>query len=154
MIATDGDEVLLEEIAAKNLRENMKRLGLESRGDSVKVKPFRWGNVRHAADLSPPFDVVLVADCSAAIYEDAYADLVNSIVVLCHDETVVLLSYEERVPSIEAKFFHMLRAKFEMHPVPRERLHDDFQGMEKLNVLELKLKRQTQSQSKAVIDGT
>ncbi|GMI46996.1 hypothetical protein TrCOL_g11125 [Triparma columacea] len=139
VVATDGDEGLLRGLTKINLESNMQRI-LGEVLDTVKTRTFYWGNEEHLNSLAPPFDVVLVADCSAVIYENSFGALVDSIFQLCHGETDVYLSCQERVRSVEAKFFHLLKRKFIVVEVPREDLHRDFEKVEELRLFHLRLK--------------
>ena len=108
--------------------------------ERVRTAPLYWGNAEHEAALAPPFDVVLVADCSACVYEEAFSALVGSMVAMSGPGTLVLLSYHRRVPAVEAKFFHLLKRKFVVVEVERERIHRDFRKMDEVSVFELRLK--------------
>ena len=140
VVATDGDEDLLEGLTRGNLTANMGRV-LGEVLDTVKVKQFYWGNEDHLQELGPPFDVVLIADCSAVIYESSFGALVDSIFRLCHASTDVYLSCQERVRGVEAKFFHLLGRKFRVREVPRNDLHKDLRATKELKLFHLRTRR-------------
>lgn len=135
VVVTDGDGDLLKEVTEGNLASNVPA-GVLARS-RVRCEELLWGDARVHALLDPPFDVVLVADCAACVYEEAFAQLVGSIVALSGPQSRVLMGYQRRHHS-EDTFFRLLdEAGFDLTAVPRDRLHPDFAHHATLTIFDL-----------------
>lgn len=91
VILTEQPELI--KFIARNVRENANIMG------NVRAESLFWGreNALKIRGQSPPFDFVVCSDC---IYEpfwgDSYKLLVDSIIALSDEHTVVLISLERR----------------------------------------------------------
>jgi len=125
-----GDEELLK-LTERNIENNLSRILGPSSLSRCRTSKLLWGDAAAVSALNPPFDVVLAADCAAVVYEDAFRDLVASLVALSHADSIVLLSYQRR-HQVEDIFFEELRRWFHVELVPRSDLHPDFVSVEPL----------------------
>jgi hypothetical protein len=76
------------------------------------VAVLDWFNSTTYPPTAPPWDVILVADC--VWLDHLVSGLVHTLVTLCHDQTVVLLSHQTRSQLTDALLFDSLRPYFLM----------------------------------------
>ena len=73
------------------------------------------------------FDVILAADVVAAPYSEALDQLLESLQVLSHANTMIFLAYQKRHISEEAFFQRLANMKqWKIEQVPTNMLHPDF----------------------------
>lgn len=142
VVSTDGDAELLE-LTAKNINTNLENLGRTEIQHRVRVMPLLWGDEVAIAAARGPFDVVLVADCVACVYEEAFVQLVETLRRLCFSESKVLCAYHRRHEASESQFFLRFEQYFTVEYVNRETLHPDFQRHEAICVFEARPKDAT-----------
>jgi hypothetical protein len=87
--------------------ENTIKSAMDARG-TVSASVLRWGEVE---DDGKQYDVVLGADVVASLYDPiALADTMHA---LCHDRSVVYVSYKRRLTDPHVRFESQLHCLFE-----------------------------------------
>ena len=126
VVATDGDERLVDELAARNCARNSAAAW---RAGRLRALPLLWGDAAQtesALRAAPGgFDVVVAADVVACPYADAFEPLLRTLDALSAPATLVLLAFQRRHHS-ETRFFELCAARFEISRVAPAELHPDF----------------------------
>ena len=116
--ATDGDSAILPMLSRNVL------LNLDGGCGAVDVQQLRWGNATAARELGT-FDFVIGADLvygSDSVQgndarESSFAELLCTMWLLSHENTLLVLAYTER-KAIESRFFQLLWVHFEGAQLP------------------------------------
>ena len=146
VLATDGDDDLLQRLTLPNLRsaadESLQGFAVVNGGAEameppcIAVQRLLWGA---AADIDsvrrgcaqagvPRPDVILAADIVALPYEEALPSLLDTLHALAGPDTHVYIAYKPR-HVCEKKWFHRARQRCSVEELPPESsLHKDFQG--------------------------
>jgi protein N-lysine methyltransferase METTL21D len=132
VIATDGDDQLLL-LTKENMDLNILAPPIRNK---CRCEVLLWGNESQAQALSPPFDVILAADCAALVYENSFADLVSTFEALSDENSLIFLSYHRRHHS-EDQFFVLLSQKFTYKEVDTNNIHPDFRSSD-ITVFEIR----------------
>ena len=112
---------------------------------NITTAVLRWGNMRAAQALRPPFDLVIAADVVYGYDREGdrtatFQALLNSLLQLTGRRSLVILAYVPRRPTEQA-FFRALWQHFEGAALERSALHPDFVHT-KMEVYVLRRRRQ------------
>eukprot|EP00794_Sanderia_malayensis_P012015 gene12015-13255_t len=138
--ATQGAHVTITDLEdfvplmQKNIEHNKNRL----RSCNVNAKTLKWGTDFKITDK---YDFILMADL--IYYDESLAPLVQTMDTLCSNETIILMSYEERTtgnkPELERKFFKLAEQHFKMRKIPREE-QDSVYSSDDIHIIEMRRK--------------
>lgn len=105
----------------------------------VEAKTLVWG--KESPTTEKDYDYVILADC--IYYEQSLVPLVQSIIDLCSEKTVVFCCYEQRTtgnkPKLEKEFFELIRAKFNVEEIPGDRQDSQFRS-DDIHIMKFMLK--------------
>mmetsp|Transcript_27575 Transcript_27575/g.60486 ORF Transcript_27575/g.60486 Transcript_27575/m.60486 type:complete len:285 (+) Transcript_27575:427-1281(+) len=111
--AVDEEALHIDSFHVGSLQTNSFH-GMDASRDSARARPtfrrLRWGNWTELARTSPPFDVILAADC---VYPSAAAQIVPLLATASRAVTpsgVVVLSYVERCANTTKRLLRELEA--------------------------------------------
>jgi len=103
---------LLQRNVARNFEGNDEKKNGDSPNSppNVKASVLEWGDL-DAEAASGTFDVILGADVVASLYDPVL--LAQTIYRLSHDESIVYISFKERLSTVHRQFEDEMRRLFE-----------------------------------------
>ncbi|XP_066933657.1 protein N-lysine methyltransferase METTL21D-like [Clytia hemisphaerica] len=127
---TDLNELV--PLMEKNIEANQHLLQGNAKAESLK-----WGV---DLEMKMKADIILIADC--IYYDESLEPLVNTMHSLCHETTVIYMSYEERNTDLkielEKKFFKLLDGLFSTERISRD-LQDPLYNSDDIHILKISL---------------
>ena len=127
-ICTDGDDISVD-LTRENIISN-------ERSNNCIAQRLLWNvdtdiqdvfEILQAKMNTKAIDVIVASDIIALPYEEAFSDLLETLVKLATKSTVIVISYHQRHAEIESRCFSLLRQYFSIEMLERSAsVHEDF----------------------------
>lgn len=134
----DVDHLSVEGGCSVNILSWGEMAHVEAIRTLLEDKGSTAANPDTACDHDSPIDFLVVSDC--VYWPELFEPLITSLIALCGKNTKFIMSYEERKPQSEGKFFELLEQAFEVQKVPFCKMHPDYRAPE-ISIIECHLRK-------------